>query len=128
MRLRFLPSFFLFSLPLLTMLLAGGCGEDSRPPSAISLDQIPAELGKAFASAKAEVKELSGQAATAVQGKDFSKAAMALQALTQRSDLSKLQSRTVAGASITVTAALREAEAKGDKQAAQALEIRRMTK
>lgn len=108
--------------------LTGGCGETEHPPTPISLDQIPAELGKAFSSTKGDTKELSDLAATAVQGKEFSKASMAIDALARRPDLSKLQSRTATGAAMTINAVLLQAESKGDPQAAKTLEIRRMTK
>lgn len=113
---------------LLAAIVAAGCGEGNKPPTAISLDQIPVQFGKAFASAKGDSKDLSAQVVNAVQAKDFSKALVVLDALTQRSDLSKIQSRAVGGAAITVTAALREAESKGDRRAAETLEIRRRTK
>ena len=128
MNLNLLSKSIVLPLLLLVAFLAGGCGEGGGPPSAISMEQIPAELGKAFSSAKGEAKDLSSQAVTAVQGKEFSKAAMTLDALAQRSDLSKLQSRTVAGAAITINAALLEAESKGDARAAEALDFRRKTK
>ena len=126
------PSFFSkstsFAALLLATFLAGGCGETDQPPTAISLEQIPAELGKAFASAKAETKELSGLAVTAVESKEFPKASKALTALAQSPDLSKIQSRTVAGAAMTINAALLEAESKGDPQAVETLNLRRLTK
>ena len=115
-------------LILLLAFLAAGCGETAQPPTAISLDQIPAELGKAFASAKGDIKELSGVSVAAVESKDFAKASMALDALSQRPDLSKIQGRTVAGAAMTINALLREAVSKGDQRAAQTLEHRRLTK
>ena len=128
MRLKYLSKTIPLSFLLLATLLAGGCGEATQPPTAISLDQIPAELGKAFTSAKGETKELSGRAVAAVRSKEYPKAAMALDALARRPDLSKIQSRTIAGTAMTINAALREAESKGDSQAAKTLEVRRMTK
>jgi len=113
---------------LLVMLLAGGCGDTDQPPTAISMDQIPAELEKAFAPAKGDTKELSGLAITTVQNKEFSKTSMALDALARRPDLSKTQSRTVTGAAMTINVVLLQAESKGDPQAAKTLELRRMTK
>lgn len=118
----------LSTLLLVVTLLAGGCGEKVEPPTPIGLEQIPAELGKAFASAKGEAKELSDLVVTAVQSKDFPKASMTLTALAQRSDLSKIQSRTVGGAAMTINAALLEAESKGDPQAVETLNLRRLTK
>lgn len=128
MRLGFLSNSIPLSVLLLVTILAGGCSDTTRPPTPISLDQIPAELGKAFTSAEGDTKELSALAVAAVQSKEFSKAAMALDALARRSDLSKIQGRTTAGAAMTVNAALLEAESKGDPQAAKTLEVRRMTK
>src|SRR6266571_3076183 len=101
MRLHFLSKTIPLSFLLLVTFLAGGCGDTTQPPTAISLDQIPAELGKVFASAKGETKELSGLVVTAVQSKEFSKASMAIDALAQRPDLSKVQSRTATGAAMT---------------------------
>ena len=128
MRLGFLSK----ATPILALcvatLLAGGCGEADQPPTAISLEQIPAELGKVFASAKGETKELSGLVVSAVQSKEFPKASSVLTALAQRPDLTKIQSRTVAGAAMTINAKLLEAESKGDPQAVETLNLRRMTK
>ena len=113
---------------LLTMFLAAGCSDTEQPPTAIAMEQIPAELEKAFTSAKGDTKELSGLVVTAVQGKEFSKASMAVDALARRPDLSKIQSRTATGAAMTINAVLLQAESKGDPQAAKTLEIRRNTK
>lgn len=128
MCLRFLSKSISFPALMLAMLLVGGCGEGTQPPTAISLDQIPVELGKAFASATGEAKELSDLAVAAVQGKELPKAGMALDALARRPDLSKIQSRTVTGAAMTINASLVEAESKGDSRAAEVLKNRRMTK
>src|SRR6266496_1151374 len=102
MRLNYLPKTIPLSSLLLVAFLAGGCGDTTQPPTAISLDQIPAELGKTFASAKEETKELSGLAVTAVQSKEYPKTAIALDALTRHPNLSNIQSRTIAGAAITI--------------------------
>ena len=128
MRLSFLTESAPLSVLLLVTFLLCGCGEATQPPEAISFDKIPAELQKAFASAERDTKELSGLAITAVQSKDLSKAAAALDALARRPDLGKIQGRTVAGAIMTINAALLEAESKGDPRAAETLNIRRMTK
>jgi len=128
MRLSFLTKSAPLSVLLMVTLLISGCGEATQPPKAISLDKIPAELQKAFASAAGDTKELSGQAITAVQSQDLSKASAALDALARRPDLGKIQGRTVAGATMTINAALLEAESKGDPRAAETLNLRRMTK
>jgi hypothetical protein len=113
---------------LLAMALMTGCGEAESPAKPITLEEIPAALSKAFASSKAETKDISGQTAAAVQAKDYAKAATLLENLRQRPNLTSLQGRTIAGAAMSVHAALVEAEAQGDKQAAEVLNLQRMTK
>lgn len=127
MRLRLDLNAILLSFLLAVIFLTGGCSE-GKPPAAISLEQIPVEFGKAFASAKGETKELSDMVVATVQSKELSKASMALEALLRRTDLSKVQSRTAAGAAMTVNAALVEAASKGDARAAETLNVRRNTK
>ena len=128
MRISFLSKSISLLVLVLATFLASGCGDSTQPPTAISMDQIPTELGKAFASAKGDAKELSGLAVTAVQSKEFPKASMVLQALARRSELDTSQSRVVAGAAMTINAALLKAESKGDPRAAEALDLRRKTK
>jgi hypothetical protein len=117
----------LFGLLLATALVSG-CSEEKSPVTPIALEEVPAALSKAFASGKAEAKETSGQTVVAVQAKDYAKAATLLEKLRQRPDLTPQQGRTVAGAAMSVHAALVEAEAKGDQQAADVLKMQRMTK
>ena len=113
---------------LLAMALVTGCSEAEGPVAPVTLEQIPAELGKAFANAKAETKDASGQTVAAVQAKDYAKAATLLENLRQRPDLNKQQGRTVAGVALSMHAALATAEANGDQQAAEVLKTQRMTK
>jgi len=105
-----------------------GCSKEAPPVTPISLEQIPAEMGKAFANAKAEAKEQSEAVVAALQKKDFAKASSTLDALAGSAGLSDVQYRTVAGAAMTVNTALLEAESKGDKQATETLNNRRLTK
>ena len=113
---------------VLATALVPGCSEAKSPVTPIALEEIPAALNKAFASGKAETKDISGQTAAAVQTKDYAKAATLLENLRQRPDLSAQQGRTVAGAAMSVHSALAEAESKGDQQAAEVLKAQRMTK
>lgn len=113
---------------LLLAVLFAGCSKEAPPVTPISLDQIPAEMGKAFASANAEIKAQSDAVVAAVEKKDYAKASTTLDALSQRSGLSDLQSRTAVGAAMTINTALLEAEAKGDQQATETLNQRRLTK
>jgi hypothetical protein len=113
---------------LLAMALMTGCSEAESPAKPITLEEIPAALSKAFANGKGEAKEISGQTAAAVEAKDHAKAATLLENLRQRPDLTAQQGRTVAGAAMSVHAALVSAEAHGDKQAAEVLNLQRMTK
>jgi hypothetical protein len=117
----------LFGLLLATALMTG-CSEAERPVAPIALEEIPTALSKAFASGKAESKDISAQTAVAVQAKDYAKAATLLETLRQRPDLTTQQGRTVAGAAMSVHSALATAEANGDQQAAEVLKAQRMTK
>ncbi len=120
-------AYWLFGL-LLAIALATGCREAARPVTAIPLEEIPTALTKAFASGKAETRDLTGQTAAAVQAKDYVKASTLLETLRQRPDLSNEQGRTVAGAALSVHAALVAAESSGDQQAAEVLKAQQMTK
>lgn len=116
------------SCALLLSALFAGCSKEAPPVTPISLEQIPAEMAKAFATAKPDAKEQSEKAVAAVQKKDYAKASATLDALAQQAGLSDVQYRTAAGAAMTIHAALLEAESKGDKQATETLNQRRLTK
>jgi hypothetical protein len=117
-----------FALPTVAVVVAGGCGKSSAPPSALPIEQVPATMQKAFEGADAATKTAANEITTAVQNNDDVKAMLELQNLTGRSELTSEQ-REVAGRSIiTVMERLQQAAAKGDKNAADALEMHRATK
>lgn len=122
-----------FKSILLTALLFAviavvGCSRNAPPPEPIALDQLPAAMEKAFASAKGEAKEVADQVVAAVNAKDFAKAAAGLQKLTVLNGLSKEQVNTAARSVLSVNQALQEAQSKGDQKAVQTLKSYQINK
>ena len=106
---------------LLGLVTGLGCNRSSPPPTPLTLEELPAVMGKAFSSAKPEVKELASQILAAVQAKDYSKAFMGLQNLLGKSGLSKEQLTAASRASLTVSDLLQAAQSQGDAKAAQTI-------
>lgn len=118
---------------LLTVLLVGvvltiGCSKNVPPPEPIPLDQLPSAMEKAFGPAKGEAKEVADQVVAALNAKDYSRAASALQKLTVLNGLSKEQVSTAARGVLTVNQALQEAQSKGDQKAVQTLKSYQVNK
>lgn len=118
-----LPLFILISL-----FLASACKRDSGPPPPLPAEQIPAELKKGFADASATTRELSAQVASAVQSSNYVAAFSAAQALCARPDLKKKQQILAGRALLTVNELLQAAQARGDQDAAAAIQIHRSTR
>ena len=89
---------------------------------------MPAALEQAFSKAKPEIKELANQVVAAVQAEDYSKAFLTIQNLASQPGLTKDQVSVASRATLTVNSLLQAAETKGDKQAAQTLQIYRKDK
>jgi hypothetical protein len=111
---------------VLTLCVA--CKQSSAPPPTLSIDQLPPALEKAFSAAPAETKELATQIITSVQAKDYGKAYSAIQSLATKSGLTKEQSSVTASGVLTLNTALQSAQASGDSQAAEVLQIHRRNK
>src|ERR1700716_208808 len=58
-----------------------GCSKDPGPPPPLAVEQIPAELDKAFKLAKQETKDLVAKVSSGLQAKDFPGAYDAVQGL-----------------------------------------------
>jgi hypothetical protein len=118
-----------FSVALLACILMFlGCDRSSAPPPPLALEDIPAALQKAFSKAKPEGKELVSQTVTSLQAKDYSKAFLALQALSGSSGLTKEQSSVTGRAFVSVNSALQSAQTQGDTKAAETLQTYRINK
>lgn len=105
-----------------------GCNRPSPPPTALTLEELPAALGKAFSKAKPEVKDLAGQVVTSVQAQDYSKAFLTLQSLASRPGLTKEQLSVSGRATLTLNDLMQSAQTQGDQKAAQTLKAYRLDK
>lgn len=109
-----------FSVLLGVLLVLSGCGKGA-PPEPLSPDRAVTELTLAFAKATPELKELAGQAATALQAKRFPEASAFLVQLSRAPRLGPKERETVNRAMIGVNRLLQEAQAKGDPQSTEYL-------
>jgi RNA polymerase-interacting CarD/CdnL/TRCF family regulator len=104
-----------------------GCGNEGPPPP-LALDQVPSALTKAFSSGPSERKELADRAISALQNKEVGKALMVVEGLARVPDLNKEQRAVVSRVLLTLNQELQAAEARGDKEAAEVLRTRQMTR
>jgi hypothetical protein len=116
------------ALAVLLSIIGGACNRSASPPAPLPVEQVPAALEKAFSKAKAEPKQLAGEVAVAVQGQDYPKALLRLQALVSQSGLSKEQVSVTSRAMLTINELLQQAQARGDANAAQTLKTIRENK
>jgi hypothetical protein len=119
-------TWFIF-LPILLLFLAG-CSKEPGPPPALAVEQIPAELEKAFKQAKQETKDVVGKLNSGLQNKDYADAYDAVQALGNIPDTTKEQRMLVSRAMLTIYGLLQTAQANGDDRAAAAIRYHQMTK
>ena len=114
---------------LLLLLSCGlGCKPKNSSPTALPVEQLPAALEKAFATAPAEAKELATQLIASIKAQDYSKAHPQMQALGATPHLTPEQLNITARGLLTLNDLLQAAEAQGDKTAAQALQNYRANK
>ena len=116
------------SLALCSMVLLPGCSKDPGPPPPLAVEQIPAELEKAFKQARQEPKDLVAKITTGLQSKDYPAAYDAVQALGSVPDATKEQRALTARAMLTIYGLLQEAQSQGDDKAAAALRYHQMSK
>ena len=123
------PSRFLLSLSSAwaLLVLSSGCSQ-SKPPEALTAEQVPATVESAFKDASPEAKSSAAEVIAAIQGNDEPKAILDLQALFARPDLTPEQRDVASRSMISLNERLRAAAAQGDKNAAQALETYRARK
>jgi hypothetical protein len=113
----------LFSLVLL------GCSKtDSKPPPALSLDQIQPVLQQAFANASAEIQSSVNEYVQSMLKHDLAAALTELQELRAKPGLTSDQRSTLARAMITTTRELQVGMDSGDEQATEALRTYRVSK
>jgi hypothetical protein len=105
-----------------------GCGKDPGPPPPLAVEQIPAEMQKAFNHAEPEARDTVGRLISALQNKDNPAAYQEVQALCSLPGETKQQRALAARALLTITGLLQAAQVQGDEGAAAALKLRQMTR
>jgi len=121
---------FLFTLALLSC-FAVGCGNNGAAVGTATTaqqQQSPKEIQDAFKGAKPEIKAEADQIAAAIQNQETPQAFLRLQQLSTRTDLTSEQSVASARVMAAVRGQLAAAAARGDKAAAEILEMYRSTK
>jgi hypothetical protein len=113
---------------LLGLAFGVGCNRSTPPPTPLPVEELPAALEKAFSKAKPEIQDLANQVVAAVQAQDYPRGFQTIQNLASRPGLTKQQVSVTSRATLTVNSLLQAAEAKGDRNAAQTLQIYRKDK
>jgi hypothetical protein len=108
-------------------LLFGGCGRH-EPPAALTEQEIPAAMDKAFQKAKPEVRALAERAVRSFRGTKYAQAAVELQALCERKDLKPAQREVASQFLLTVNQQLQAAQVQGDQTAAEFMQLQRRNK
>jgi hypothetical protein len=117
-----------FLIVVSLLLLESGCKKAEGPPPALTLEQLPAALEKAFAKPQPEASESLTTLLMALREKDYPKAFTALQAVSAAPGLNKDQANVAASGLMTLNSALQDAQGQGDQNAAQTLQTYRATK
>jgi len=105
-----------------------GCGKDPGPPPPLAVEEIPAQMRKAFNGAESEAKDTVGRLTAALQSKDYPAAYEEVQALCSLPGETREQRSLAARALLTITGLLQTAQAQGDERAATALRLRQMNR
>ncbi|HEV7926844.1 MAG TPA: hypothetical protein VGR14_15905 [Verrucomicrobiae bacterium] len=105
-----------------------GCGKDPGPPPPLAVEQIPAEMQKAFNNAVPEAKETVGRLISTLQSKDYPAAFQEVQALCNLPGETKEQRALAARALLSITGLLQTAQDQGDEKAAAALRMRQISR
>jgi hypothetical protein len=105
-----------------------GCGKNPGPPPPLSVEQIPAELQKAFNNTGSETKEVVGRVISTLQSKDYPTAYEEIQTLCALPDETQEQRLLAARALLTLTGLLQTAQSQGDERAAAALKLRQTSR
>ena len=115
---------------ILLLLLAAviGCNKTSSIPEPLTIEQFPSAFEKAFRTAKSDVKDLATEVVSAARTNGYGQAYTSLQSLSTIPTLTKEQSSVVARGMLTLNGLLQSAAAKGDENAAQAMQAYRLQK
>lgn len=121
--LRWLGALAALAVPL----FLSGC-DRAQPPEPVALSDVPRVLNDAFREAGAEVRQLAGTIVAAVEGKEWTKASVGMEALAGQPALTARQRNDLARCLITINTQVAEAAAAGDVQAGQLRQLQRTDK
>src|SRR5436853_7813422 len=107
---------------------AAGCNRTSQPPPPLAIEQIPAEMKKAFAKAPADAKAMVDQLNAGLEAKDYAAASQTVQVLFNLPVATKEQRMVSARAMLTINGLLQTAQSQGAQKAAEALALQRRLK
>lgn len=116
------------SLLLLALLGLSACHHEAGPLPPLAAEQIAAEFGKAFGTAKQDVKAAADKVLKALDAKDYPAAYQAVQELCGLGDATKEQQTLSARAMLTIAGLLQTAQSQGDEKAGAALKLYQSTK
>jgi hypothetical protein len=114
-------------LLLLGGLLLGGCSKN-EPLEPIAVEDIPTEAAEVFKDSDANTQEVLAVAVAYLQKKDYVNSWNAFQDLAALPDLNDSQRRLAARAVSAIGGKMAEAEAAGDRRAAEARQFHRENK
>lgn len=120
-------SLFAVCLALAVALSMLGCGRGASPKP-VAISSIPSQLDKLFSKAPEPVKSIANQAKGALAVNDLSGAWVALQALSERKDLTKDQQQFLGSAIVSMGAEIEKARQQGDERADDVQRFHRMSK
>jgi len=109
----------------LSLLGLAACNRTAGPPPPLAVEQIPAEMQKAYSKATTEDKDMVGRLNSALQNKDYPAAYQFVQALCNTPIATKEQRMTSVRAMLTITSLLQTAQAQGDPNAAAVLSFQK---
>ncbi|MBE7499490.1 MAG: hypothetical protein HS113_04125 [Verrucomicrobiales bacterium] len=112
---------------LAVLLLVNGCGP-AKPPEPVALSEVPRVLHDTFRAAGVEVRQLAVTIVAAVEGKEWTKASVGMEALADHPALTARQRNDLARCLITINTQVAEAAAAGDVQAGQLRQLQRTDK
>src|SRR3954454_16885282 len=101
-------------LAALTLIIFPACHREVGPPTPLAVEQIPAELLKAYAKAKPDVLQIVNVLNSSLQSKDYTASFQAVQVLCNDPVATKEQRSVAVRAMLTINGLLQTAQAQGD--------------
>jgi hypothetical protein len=124
---KILNHVFLISVALACFTLAG-CKEKTEAPAPLPIAEAPQAVAAAFKDAKPDLKKKADGAIAALKDKKWDAALLMLQDLSVLPGLTPQQREAATGSMLAANQELKAAAEKGDAQASELMNARRMSK